>query len=258
MRFGSARGAFTLVELLVSMAVIGLLVGLMMPALSEVRATGRGLQSQSNLRQMAIAAHTYATMWDVFPTAQRYEEVDGVIHRVAWDWITTFQGDLIGPGPLWGMTDNPDRVMQDPEYDGPTNFDGDPYTGYNYNTTYIAGEAMAAMVGWEVVRKGVPPHGCNRAEYCAMFGCGGYAGGANKFMRAPMNEVENGPPSIIYAGGQAFRYRGCTNVAYVDGHTGSVCKPWEGELATDELLEATMGFPANGFLSDDDSAYDPR
>ncbi|UCD75469.1 MAG: type II secretion system protein [Phycisphaerales bacterium] len=251
------RPAFTLVELLVSVAVIGLLMGLLFPALSAVKATARSVESLSNLRQMAIAANKYTTLWDVFPTALRYESVDGVAHRIAWDWVTTFQGQVISPGPLWDLTDNPDRVMQDPEYDGPANFNGDPFTGYNYNTTYIAGEAEYVAFGWDVVRKGVPPHACRRSDRSAIFGCGGWAGGANKFMRAPLN-TESGPLEIVYAGGQAFRYRGCTNVAYIDGHVKSVCSPREGDLATEELLTGVMDFPHNGFLSDDDSAYDPR
>ena len=65
------------------------------------------------------------------------------------------------------------------------------------------------------------------------------------------------PLTIRYGGGQAFRHDGTTNVAYVDGHVGIVQDPRPGNEATDELLEL-MGFPTNGFLTDDDGAYDPR
>ena len=76
-------------------------------------------------------------------------------------------------------------------------------------------------------------------------------------MRAPLNTVE-GALFRVYAGGQAFRHAGATNVAFLDGHLAPVHRPRPGRLATDQLLEQTMGYPENGFLSDDDRAYDPR
>jgi prepilin-type N-terminal cleavage/methylation domain-containing protein/prepilin-type processing-associated H-X9-DG protein len=250
------RRAFTIVELIVVMGIISVLLGLLLPALSGVKAASRQLLCQSNLRQMGLAAQKYAALWDTYPAAIRYEEVEGEIHVIAWDWVTKLSdGDLISPGPLWGMTDDPNRVMQCPAYFGPSNFEGDPFTGYNYNTSYIGGEAVN-QIGWEAVRRGVPPHACRRAAQCAIFGCGRYSGGANKFMRAPLSP--NGWPLMqIYAGGQAFYYNGQTNVAYIDGHVAAVSQPREGEHATEELLDM-LGYPDNGFLSDDDSAYNPR
>ncbi len=76
-------------------------------------------------------------------------------------------------------------------------------------------------------------------------------------MRAPLGH-EGLDMNAIYAGGQAFRHTRSTIVAYVDGHVGSVVQPKKGLNATDDLLEQVMGYPDNGFLSDDDSAYDPR
>lgn len=56
----TGRRAFTLVELLVSLAVIALLVAILLPALSEARRAGRMAVCQSNLRQFATATGTYA------------------------------------------------------------------------------------------------------------------------------------------------------------------------------------------------------
>ena len=53
-------GGLTLVEVLVVVAVIGLLVAIMLPALSHVQAEGRSTQCLSNLRQIAGAFHMYA------------------------------------------------------------------------------------------------------------------------------------------------------------------------------------------------------
>ncbi len=71
-----------------------------------------------------------------------------------------------------------------------------------------------------------------------------------------MNTIE-GDLWQIYAGGQAFRI-GRTNVAYLDLHVAPASGPFRGLHASESLLRDPMGFPANGFLSDDDSAYNPR
>lgn len=257
MRVFKRAAAFTMVELLVVIAIISVLVGLLAPSLSGVGAGSRSLRCQANLRQMTAAANNYAAMYDAYPAAIRYESVNGVFQKVAWDWVTTFTNKVVSPGALWTFTDNPGEAMQCPDFDGSATFGGDPYTGYNYNTSYIGGEAPFPQTGWAMVRKGVPPHACSRGAQCAMFGEGGWKNGANKFMRAPLNS-EGASLGVIYGGGQAFRHRGCTNVGYVDGHVGPANRGHSGPLATPALLTDVMAYPANGFLSEDDSAYNPR
>ncbi len=55
----AAARAFTLVELLVVIGIIGILIGLLFPAIKSVRESGRIANCQSNMRQLLIAIHVY-------------------------------------------------------------------------------------------------------------------------------------------------------------------------------------------------------
>jgi type II secretory pathway pseudopilin PulG len=247
----------TLVEMLVTIGVIALLLGLLMPALASVRAAAKASICQSNQRQMSTAAWAHVAQQDAFPAALAYVQVDGMLVQRAWDWETPAFGEgLIGPGLLWRFT-NPGEAMQCAVYEGPANAPGDPFTGYNYNTSFIGDEEAFTTSGDGPVRRGVRPAHCRRASMCAMFGCGGYGAGANKFMRAPSLQAGGESLAAVYAGAQAYRHAGETVVCYIDGHVGKVGRAHAGEHATEAML-GLMGFPKNGFLSADDAMYDPR
>ncbi len=272
-----ARG-MSMIEVVTVVGIIAILMSILAPALSGARLAGRATLCQSNLRQMSHAAHAYANVYGAFPIALHYAKSNGSLHDVSWDWVTKFgSGEIISPGPLWQFTDHPDAVMQCPEYIGPSNTPGDPFTGYNYSV-YLGGEGKFSInPGPQHVWPGVKPHVVRRPDRITMFGLGGYKDGANKYMRSPLHNehapekaVQNAftgewnvepftlPLNVIFSGGQAFRYRGKTFAAQVDGSIRTSAQPEPGEQATEELLEQFLGYPRNGFLSSDGSAYDPR
>ena len=73
MKSQHARG-FTLVELLVVMAIVGILVGMLIPAVLNVRASARRTSCLNNIKNIGLAIQNFETAHGYVPPAARFGE----------------------------------------------------------------------------------------------------------------------------------------------------------------------------------------
>ena len=60
---------FTLVELLVVITIIGMIIGMLLPAVNSAREASRGMQCRNNLKQLALASLGYEQTHEMLPPA---------------------------------------------------------------------------------------------------------------------------------------------------------------------------------------------
>lgn len=94
-----SRRAFTLIELLIVITIIGALIALLLPAVQSAREAGRNTQCRNNLRQMGVALHAYHETVNAFPP--------GVVSKLANpNWVMPAGGCTEAPidlGPGWSF-----------------------------------------------------------------------------------------------------------------------------------------------------------
>ncbi len=115
------RPAFTLIELLVVIAIIAILIGLLLPAVQQVRSTAQRAQCVNNLKQIGLALHNYEGIHRVFPAGY----IDGNTNP-----DSTPDNDV---GPGWGWAS---RILPFMEHD-------DIYQQIDFTKGIVVGSNLA-------------------------------------------------------------------------------------------------------------------
>lgn len=68
-QYGRPTDGFTIVELIISAAIIGILMAVLLPAVQNVRETARRMDCSNRLKQIGIAIDNYITNWRYYPDA---------------------------------------------------------------------------------------------------------------------------------------------------------------------------------------------
>ena len=129
----SKRDAFTLVEMLVVIAIIGILVALLLPALAAARESARATQCKANLRQFFVGLTTHADNdpQERYSTGAYDGRRDGSIDSIGW------VADLVNGG-----------IAQPQELLCPSN----PSKGSEKLNDYIGGSTSTAKEGGDPVK----------------------------------------------------------------------------------------------------------
>ncbi|MFT5328219.1 MAG: prepilin-type N-terminal cleavage/methylation domain-containing protein [Planctomycetaceae bacterium] len=188
-----SRSGFTIIEVLVSLTVVGLLMALLMPAIHAARESARRTQCSSNLHQLGVAMHSYhdshnrlppgtvshfssaKQAFDVLISQSGYFDQENATPETPWplqllsfldqstlsdrfdsDYGTFGFVDLTPPFLLTGLNANSGVLAEtQPIFRCPS----DESTAFSYDIDALLGSAI-----------GIQPLSCTRGNYAANWG----------------------------------------------------------------------------------------
>ncbi|MEM6885130.1 MAG: type II secretion system protein [Verrucomicrobiota bacterium] len=215
-----SRAGFSLVEMLVVIAILGILVAISIPMTRTAILASMQAQSSHNLRQLATANLAYAADHGYFVPA------DDQTNNRRWHGSRSGTSQPFDPteGYLSPYLGKSKRVSICPLFAQMTQSDEtfeDSTGGYGYNASYIGGTPEWA---WKEdrTRKSAKPTQVRLASSTVMFTTTAYAraGGVQEYpySEPPYWDLGNGPSGYRPSPSVHFRFKGKALVAWCDGH----------------------------------------
>lgn len=258
------KAAFTLVELLIVVAIIALLLGLLVPTLGRARAQSRACVCGSNIRQLAAANAQYAG-----ENGGRYCPGAPAIwaeNLRRWHGTRVSTGVPFDPtrGPLAFYLGGDGRVRACPSFQeyiasGASAFEKGN-GGYGYNQAYL-GRILRRVAGASAVfvtdLYGLQCERVHRPAETLMFADAAFAATAGGVIEYSFAEPRYQPEyvELRYRADPSihFRHSGGANVAWCDGHVDrrKLTFTWASGLYTGDPGREGIGW----FGRDDDNRY---
>ena len=276
------KRGFTLFELMLVAGIVMLVAVALAPHVIDAREAAQSAVCATRLRNLSQHAIFYAMNEGYFP----WGGIDPAVHdenycddyknmlwpresnrpggvrtwkvfsTFCWDFYKKIDATVWHPGVMFGTVNNA-QIMGCPKCSNCSdNWDGNPFTGYNYNVAYLGyveGDAGKRKypTRWDAIKY---------PDKVVLFGDGGYAGGVNKFMRATNQDKQwdGSSASLRKAGTQAFRhgrgkFRHC-NMSFADGHVEKFYTPYRAGGKVGWQDEGTH----TAFISSGNGIYGPR
>jgi len=159
-----AKQAFTLVELLVTIATIAILAGLLLPALSRAKEDGKRTSCAGNLRQVNLAlrfyASDYADSLPVLPDPNPYPNGIGAYYK---QLVKSYLGLTGPPSPN-------EQVFICPSDSVICRQLGHAYTSYTFNGYEVGPNAIPRITGQKLGAIKNPAKAVLAGEWPAFFG----------------------------------------------------------------------------------------
>jgi prepilin-type N-terminal cleavage/methylation domain-containing protein len=153
MRFNSSRKGFTLIEILVVVAIIGILASVVLVGLGPAQKRGRDARRLSDLKQVQTALELYYNKCGYYPGGANPTTCGPFTKINDWDQLTTaLKGSALGIN----------QIPTDPNYQYATN---DLGTVYVIAAT-LEEDTTASKQGLTQIPDGVTGIACGGKVYC--------------------------------------------------------------------------------------------